>query len=548
MNQLIKQIQSDHTEHPEQFNSNEALPISVFKAKTELDEQSSTGLNGQFIHSQLLIECLIRMKPTSNEKQELADFCKEEYKDNPDQLEIVKEFERDYTLDRSLWWYTRDSFLYRLLNKALRVQNIDLLYLFRFFIRDLRNALEQHKCSSVMSSYRAQRMLREEIDTLRKSVGEFISMNSFFSTSINRNEARRFWQFETVQDDIEEVFFEITSNPNLDNIKPFADITELSFYPKEKEVLFMAGSIFRLSDIRQNTDGVWIIQMTLCSENDNKLQTLLQYLKQELGSDETNLLSFSNTLYQMGRLDHAEKYAQLYLDSLSANHQHITNCYQVFGNIADKRGECDVSLRWYQKALKMEMEKEKTPVSAVYSLLNCISSIYRKRGEYTLALKCYEKALEIGVKHYGKNHPNIAMCLTNIGTVCHQDKNYEKALYFHQKALSICEKYLPADHSDIGVLHNNIGTVYQGLGNFDEALKHYNIDLQIVRKALPPHHPNIAVSLENIGLVYAAKGDFETSLQYLYEASDIFRKTLSLTHQSVIKIDQSIQRVRSKKK
>ena len=77
------------------------------------------------------------MKSTANDKNELISLCKQHYQGNSDESKIVKEFEREYSSDRTLWWYTRHSFLYRMLNKALRMQNIHLLFLFRFIIRDI---------------------------------------------------------------------------------------------------------------------------------------------------------------------------------------------------------------------------------------------------------------------------------------------------------------------------------------------------------------------------------------------------------------------------
>ena len=47
-------------------------------------------------------------------------------------------------------------------------------------------------------------------------------------------------------DNIEQVLFEIDADPQLDNIKPFSNITSFSYFPNEEEVLFMIGSIFRL--------------------------------------------------------------------------------------------------------------------------------------------------------------------------------------------------------------------------------------------------------------------------------------------------------------
>jgi hypothetical protein len=79
------------------------------------------------------------MKPTKTDRDELISLCQKEYKDNRVELNILDEFKKDYVSDRSLWWYTRESCLYRLMNKALRVQNIDLLFLFRFLFEILEN-------------------------------------------------------------------------------------------------------------------------------------------------------------------------------------------------------------------------------------------------------------------------------------------------------------------------------------------------------------------------------------------------------------------------
>jgi hypothetical protein len=85
-------------------------------------------------------------------------------------LQIINEFKENYSLDKSIWWYKRETFLYRLLNESLRTQNIDLLFGLRFLIR----------------LYRGQLISDEELDILKQSKGKLISMNSFFSTTLNR--------------------------------------------------------------------------------------------------------------------------------------------------------------------------------------------------------------------------------------------------------------------------------------------------------------------------------------------------------------------------
>jgi hypothetical protein len=45
--------------------------------------------------------------------------------------------------DQAIQWYTAEYFLYKLLNKAIRTEGIELLYAFRFYLIDLSDALER---------------------------------------------------------------------------------------------------------------------------------------------------------------------------------------------------------------------------------------------------------------------------------------------------------------------------------------------------------------------------------------------------------------------
>jgi hypothetical protein len=81
LDELVVQIQSDQKKQTHN-ERNESLAFSIFNANASIHEQSTTGLNGQFLHSQLLIDCLIRMKPTAIDKNELISLCKMQYKRN----------------------------------------------------------------------------------------------------------------------------------------------------------------------------------------------------------------------------------------------------------------------------------------------------------------------------------------------------------------------------------------------------------------------------------------------------------------------------------
>ncbi len=382
LDELIHRIHIDQYQR-KQKKIDESLPICIITSNDVDHGQSTTELSGQFLHSELLIDCLIKMKSNVNDKNELISLCKQRYDGNPYELNIVEEFEREYSSDRALWWYTRGTFVYELLNKALRVQNIHLLFLFRFVIRDIEQQLGNNKCESPVRVYRAQLMSKEEVQILKDSLGEFISISSFFSTSLDRQQAQSFFSFSDNSNDVERVFFEIDADPQLDNIKPFSDITSYSSYPEEKEVLFMIGSIFRLVNIDRDRDGILIVRMKLCSNNDNQLKSLFQHMKKKGINGETTLLSFGHLLKDMGKWDDAEKYYHRFLTESSDKYTAKASCYHGLGSVAKKKCDYESSLKWHNRSLEIKMRvlKPDDPSIAISHL--SIGNVYQHKKKTT---------------------------------------------------------------------------------------------------------------------------------------------------------------------
>ena len=422
LEELIAQIQSDQMRRI-QNKVDEPISINIFNTNAG-QGQSTSGLNGQFVHSQLLLDCLLRMKSTSTDKNELIELCQQEYQGNNVQLAILHEFKQDYSSDRSVWWYTRESFLFRLLNKALRVQNIDLLFAFRFIIRDIERQLDHHRCSSPVRLYRGQLMSKEELQVLRNSIGELISMNSLLSTSVNRQVAMFCLGESSVDNDLERVLLEIDADPRLKDIKPFANITSLSYFSGEEEVLMMMGSIFRLNDIYRDEDRVWIIRMTLCSDSDHDLKTLFDHMKNKYGDGETSLYSFGHVLRKMGKFDEAEKYYRRLLNELPSDHGDIVRCYWGLGDVTDEKGDYDSSLSWHQKSLEIKIRTLKSDDPSIASSHNSIANVHWRKGDHKRALESSEKALIIWKRAFGENHPDVAMCLNNMGMLYRKENRY----------------------------------------------------------------------------------------------------------------------------
>ena len=361
---MIDQIQINHRV---QKKVEEPLSINIYTTSTGKGK-STTGVNGQFVFSQVLIDCVLRLKSTQTDINELIDYCKNQYVGNRMELTKLQEFQQDYSPGKALWWYTRESFFYKTLNAALRTQNIHIIYLFRGFISDIHRQLQKEQSKKRIRVYRGQVILNDELNILKESLGQFISVNSFFSTTTDYKTALRFLKMSTASDDLEQVIFQIDAHPKMVTTKPFADITQHSYFNKESEVLFMIGSILRLESISRNDDEVWIIRMTLYSDNEHDLKQVLIYMKQQTGTGETDLQTLGKVLGEMGKLDLAEKYFTRFVEQLPSNDPLLIDLYEDLGKLASQREDYDISMQWYRKSLTLKEQLEKQNQSTVSRL------------------------------------------------------------------------------------------------------------------------------------------------------------------------------------
>ncbi|CAF1953011.1 unnamed protein product [Rotaria magnacalcarata] len=398
--------------------ADEPLPITIV-------EISSTGIDGGFLHLQLLLDILVGIDSTSSGKKELLDFCRTVYKDDPLELDRLREFERDYDGGGALQWYTRESFVYRMLNKAFRTCDVDVLIHFRSVIRDIKCQLSKEQLSSPIRVYRAQLMSQEEIDTLKRSVNELISINSFFSSSIDRTYAL-FLLDSGASASLKRVLFEIEADPLLRNTKPFANISSYSSFPDEAEVLFMAGCIFRLVSV-QEQNGINIVQLILCSEEENYLKELFKHVRQEIG-EMNNLYTLGSLLFKSGKIHAAKKCLLQRLNELPDEHTDVAQCYHMLGNIMHECGEDDESRRMYNKALEINERTLPPNDPVIGNNHNNLGIVYMAKKDPKQALLHYEKALQIYKLAYGEEHERITISLDNIGIVYEDEKKYDEAI------------------------------------------------------------------------------------------------------------------------
>lgn len=222
--------------------------------------------------------------PEAIAKQQLIDYCglANTFEEFGDKDQLV-EFQNNYSANNSIYWYTRESFLFRILCKAMRQWDVDVLLNFGFYISDLNEQLRQlqkQQFSSLINTkmrvYRGQFMNIDELRKFQSAIGGYISINTFLSTTKDYHFALRYIQSQTSM--YENVLFVIDIDMNDDEITPFAYIDKFSAFRDTSEILISIGTVFRIDSIQSITDvdrstGYWEIYLTVCHNSSNIIDT-----------------------------------------------------------------------------------------------------------------------------------------------------------------------------------------------------------------------------------------------------------------------------------
>jgi tetratricopeptide (TPR) repeat protein len=382
-------------------------------------------------------------------------------------------------------------------------------------------------------------MSNDELDILKNNIGAFILINSFLSTN-SKQQIQTYFSQIGYSNDFQRVLFDIEADPRLENIKPFSAIKTQSYVPTEEQTLFMLGSIFRLTSFREEHDGMWIVQMKLCSEDEEELKSIFDRNKMR------DAVFFGQQFCKLRRFDEAEKYYQHLLKSLPSDHEDYVLYYDALGNLEKDKGDYDSSLQYLNKSLEMKIKILEIDNPDIGDSYNDIGEIYLKKNDFKQAFESFNKAIHIYKKKFGDDHPKIAICFNNMGHVYKKDKKYSKALEFYQKAFATRQKCLPPDHHQLADSYKNIGTAYECLNNLDQALDNYDRSLKIYEKSASPQYFVIGIIFESIGGIYEQKKQFQQARLNYEKALNNFRYVLSETDSRIVQIQEDIQRVSTK--
>ena len=530
-----------------------ALQIDRENCDRAMVSISFNGIDALFMYTQLLKEAILQIEyDDAKSLKELADLCR--YQGDIDEDEINK-LEKEYRSHTPIWWYTAPYFLYSMLNRGLRLMDVEIIMKTGFFIRHLQQHMDKvhreqqakNPITAEFTVYRGQGLFHEYFDKMKKSKGGLMAFNNFLSTSYSRDISISFARQSSP--DLIAILFVMKIDPHLCEQAgiSFVDVTDEGYFKGgEKEILFATHSIFRILRMNELKDSernpMWEVHLTLVDENDQEMGELTQSVRKEIGSS-TGWDRLGWILIKIGQSDKAESLYQMLLEKASLKTERALYL-DMLGVVHDDMGEYSKALSSYERSLeiyKVALPPDHPDLATSY---NNIGSVYYNMGEYSKALSSYEQSLEIMKVALPPNHPDFAQSCNNMGEVYRNMGDYSKALSSHEQSLEIRKVALPPKHPDLADSYNNIGSVYYNMGEYSKALSSYERSLEIRKVALPPNHPDLAKSYWGIGLVYENMGEYSKALSCSQKAHDIHVQVLPPTHPDLITTKNLIEQVK----
>ncbi|CAF4649320.1 unnamed protein product [Rotaria socialis] len=512
-----------------------------FKFNISIASRSTKDLTRQsakFMWYQYLVEILVAVPEISKAKDDLLEFCRSNYAENRTELDKILEFEKTYNSEFAIKWYTRDSFLYRLINKVLRQEDVDDMYKIRLILSDihtqlvelhgdfLSRLLELNFFPYCLTTYRGQFMSARELDQLKGNIGRFISTNSFLSTTSDRDLSLIFSGQGQQRPQLESTLFEITIETNACETA-FADIGHISWMQSENEILITLGAIFHIDSVNED-DNVWIIKLTLCNQKSEGIEQLTDYFP-DIKDDAPDLFTFVKFLSSTGDYVRATEVCRRLISSTSPTDTRMPMlwnllakclCYQGYQNLPE-------IMNYYNQGLELIPTEASSYPMHIDMLIRVADSLVNKLKykEVMPIVNQIETLIKQDIEERGFQNEHIMQIghVTMIaGMVCDIIGDYSNACEHFQFVENLYFKYLPVEYERLGDILFHKSLAQSGSkGDTIESLEAMQQALKLHIASLPPNHPAIAADYNIIAWIYLRHYDIANAQKALEKSIEV---------------------------
>ncbi len=548
----VKSICKDLSSISFQIQANTKRSINGLLSTNVLSSTSTENTSSEAVllmYTKIINDILYKFHPTEQSKQEMIEFFKLVYSDNKIQLSYIDIFEKTYTNDQAISWYTKDSFLYRVLNKAYRNLDTDALFKMRYFIGDLfrqfwdyfpywdiTNTTDFHEKLTV---YRGYGLPIDQFEKLKTNINGLIFFRNFLSTSRDRDIAFAFALPYTEASDEVAILLQIDVHVRQCGAI-MVDAQTCSGFQNEQEILFQSSTAFRIISINSDDNGVWIVHLQYDSENDQGISKLFTHLRLHITHTADDMVNWAGCISEMGYYDQAERCFLLALEDpeIEKDLFLLAQTHNDLGLVYKRKGHSEKALRHYEKAMEILQirppPKYRDTENLLVSILIRIGMSYTDQNDYEKAQEYFKKAISLEETETDPYEKTIALCYCHIGEVLRRQKRYSEALEICEKARQIQLQFLPSNHPDIAIVYSNMSQIYSSLNDYVNAIDYMKQALVVQQDSIIPTHPLLAEMYYNLSKMLYEQHEYQEALRYIKQAYGIHRNSFLSDHPDVI--------------
>jgi tetratricopeptide (TPR) repeat protein len=484
---------------------------------------------------------------TDTLKSDMIKRCRLECQNDVNRLKRIDQFAQNCTPENILYWYTENSPVYQLVNRAFRTRSIDLICKFRYFtillhrkLKDLQMKQQEQKFGTL---YRAQKIKKNDLENLKSNIGGLISMNTIMSTTRNLSVAN---SFLTPNEHVEANEFSTLFEINVENetkaiCYSFADISDFSQFPDDEEVLFFAGAVFRVDSVKCNEQSIWIIKLTLNNQLGEQLQQIISLLNfvPAFGTIFSELTKKTDDYNLINRYHRLLTNRNILFSDILILLKHTHSVIHLLMNTGDYKTAIDI----YEKLLSSKDFTDTPPFIILHII---IGNNYVRLSQYDDAFLYYGIAFSL----LDEKNRLTGELYDHLGDLWNKINNHSSALAYYKEGLTIMNSHGEKDKSIPRISrkivniyreqddHEN-ARIYENQANIFEENRTQQFEL-LDTEMLIRHHQNqslikldyptvqTAHQLYSDGLHLIKKSSFSQGLEKLLMAESLYKQNLSL--------------------
>lgn len=494
-----------------------------------------------FGNCQLLKEVIICEDAESDLRNDMLTWCRIHYANNQEKIHEIDEFEKSFVETHSIQWYTRYSFLTKILSRAFRTKEIDLLFKMRYFIQCLHKQIQSNSITESITTYAILDIEDETIEKLRENLNELVLFHSFLSTTFKRP---TFDEYSNKENQKHYVFSFHLGPGCASNVAPL----QPSNY--NIDILINIDIVFRVVSIDEDENGIYTVNLESIANSDSRFRELTESLRQTIKAP-VIILQLAKLLLPTGHYREVDYLTELIyqdksfennttlLTSLAAVHHLLGNVNESNRNFGAARYQYFKSLRAFQLFLPYNHPM----LSSSY---NNIGSMFYQEDHSEYAIKFHEMALECQIKASDPDMNAVAIYSANIGAVYMNQKNYAEAVKHLKRAGMVLEKMTTKENvKNLISMFQKISSCFWHIKEYNEALEYYKKTLDLQLKLPNPSPYNLSVTFYNLSTAYERIGDYDEAVINAERSVEQLRK-ISENHPELKDNQAQLEIVRQK--